>query len=139
MTAKEYLSQAWSIKTRLEVMADQLAFLKSTALYVTSQYSDMPKSGIRNIHKNEDAIVRILDYEEQMRKQYALLDEINETINSVSNATSQAILVKRYLGHNTWDEIVKTIYISRSHVFELHKAALIEIDKLILKRTVSHE
>ena len=137
MTAKEYLSQAWSIRIRLEAMAEQLEFLKSTAQYIVPQYSDMPKPATPNIHKNEDAIIRVITYKERMEKQFAKLDEINETINSVSNPTSQAILVKRYIGRNTWDEITSAVYVSRSHAFELHNAALAEIEKLIQKRTVS--
>ena len=139
MTAKEYLSQAWAIKNRLEAMVEQLAFLKSTAMYTTTQFSDMPRPCTQNIRKNEDAIIRVLNYEERIQKQYAKLDEINATINGLSDSTAQAILSKRYLGHNTWDEIASALYISRSRVFELHNAALAEIEKTGLNRTVLDE
>lgn len=139
ISAKEYLMQAQSIKMRLEAMAEQLAFLKSATQYLSPQYSDMPKTSTKNIHKNEDAIVRVLEYEEKMRKYHAKLNEINEAIDSVSNPTAQAILAKRYLGRNIWDEIAQLLYISRSRVFELHNAALIEIENTILNRTVSDE
>ena len=139
MTAKEYLSQARSIKIRLGAMAEQLEFLKSAAVYVSPQLSDMPKPASTNIHKTEDAIIRVVEFENRMMKQYVLLDEINETISNVSNPTAQAILVKRYIGCGSWDEIACALYVSRSRVFDLHKAALDEIEKIILNRTVLDE
>ena len=139
MTAKEYLNQAWSIKIRLEAMSEQLAFLKSAALCITPQYSDMPRPATRNVHKNEDAIIRVMDFEERLRKQYDKLDEINETISGVSDPTAQRILAKRYFKRNTWNGIARQLYLSRSRVFALHNAALDEIQKKGLNRTVLDE
>jgi DNA-directed RNA polymerase specialized sigma subunit len=139
LSAKDYLSQAWEIKIRLEAMAEQLEFLKAAAVYVSPQFSDRPKTASRNIHETEDAVIRILEFQERMDKQYVKLNEINEMINSVSRPAAQAILVKRYLGGNTWNEISKSLHISRSRIFELHSAALAEIEKSVLNRTVSDE
>ena len=111
-------------------MAEQLEFMKSTAMYFSPQYSDMPKPS-QNIRKTEDAIIRVLDCEERIRKQHAKLDEINETINSVSNPTAQAILVKRYLGGKTWVEIAQEMYISERHTRRVHNDGLAEVDRLL--------
>ena len=129
MNGKEYLSQAAAIKTRLETMAEQLKFLKSTALYNSPQYSHAPGTGQRNIHKHQDTIAEAIDFEAEIKKQYAQLDEINQTINSLSNPTAQSILVKRYLGRNTWKEIAAAVYVSRSSIFAIHNAALAEIER----------
>jgi DNA-directed RNA polymerase specialized sigma subunit len=139
MTAKEYLSQAARITARLKVMAEQLEYLKAAAAYVVTQFSDMPKPATRNIHKSEDAIVRVIDFEDAMRRLFATLEEITAVINSVSDTTAQAILTKRYLAANTWEQISRELYVSRSRVFELHTAALAEIEKSGLNRTVSDE
>jgi len=131
MTAKEYLSQARSIKIKLEAMAEQLAFLKSTALCIVPQYSDTPKPATQNIRKNEDAVIRVMDYEERIRKQYAKLDEITSVINAVSDPSMQVVLTKRYFGHEKWREIATDLYISTAHVYRLHNTALDEVEKLI--------
>jgi DNA-directed RNA polymerase specialized sigma subunit len=128
MTAKDYLSQAWSIKIRLDAMVEQLKFLKSAAEHISPRLSDTPTQS-RNIHRAEDAYVRVMEFEERMHEQYVKLNEISEAINSVSDPTAQAILVRRYLGRNTWDEIVCAVHVSRSHVIRLHIAALAEIEK----------
>lgn len=80
MTAKEYLSQAQAIKTRLAAMSEQLKFLRDAAEYVGPYIRDMPKPS-RNIHKTEDACIRVIAFEERMDAQYAKLTEISETIN----------------------------------------------------------
>jgi len=130
MTAKEYLSQAWKIKTRLEAMKEQLDFLKSTTTNIASQPAGNPVSGTKNIHKTEDAIIRYIDYEERMKKQRAILDEINTAINNVSHPTAQVILVKRFLKNMSWDKISDELYISNSQVYRLYKEALDEIKKM---------
>jgi len=139
MRAKEYLAQARSIKIKLEAMSEQLEFLRQVAKYVSPQLSDMPRAATRNVHKGEDAMVRVMEFEARMMEQYAVLDEINEAINSVSNPMAQAILAKRYLGRGTWDEIASALYISRSHLFSLHNDALAEIEKTRLNWTVLDE
>ena len=131
MTAKEYLSQAWDSKMRIEAMKEQLAFLKSAATNISSHPTSSPVSGTKNIHKTEDAIIRFIDYEDQIKKQYAKLDEITSTINSVKDLTAQVILIRRYLSRERWNKIACTLYMSSAQVFRLHNEALAEIEKLI--------
>lgn len=135
MTAKEYLSQAWPVKIQLEAMAEQLEFLKSAVEYINPRSSGLPKPS-RNIHRFEDACVKAMDLENRIKERLGKLSEINETINNVSSPVSQAILVKRYLVHNTWDEIASTLCVSRSHVIRLHIEALAEVENLIRNETV---
>jgi hypothetical protein len=139
MTAKEYLSQAARITAKLKAMSEQLEYLKAAAEYISPQWSDMPRPATRNVHKSEDAILRVMDFEDRMHDLFGLLEEITSVINSVSDTTAQAILTKRYLAANTWEQISRELYISRSHVFELHNAALAEIEKSRLNQTVSDE
>jgi len=120
-------------------MTEQLAFLKSTAQYLAPQFHHAPASNPPNVHRQEDRIIHVLDYEEQIKKLYDKLAEVSAAINSVSNPTAQAILVKRYLGRGSWDEIVNEVHISRSRMFELHNAALAEIENSGLNRTVLDE
>jgi DNA-directed RNA polymerase specialized sigma subunit len=139
MTAKKYLSQAARITAKLKVMAEQLEYLKSASECIPAQMSDMPRPATRNIHKNEDAIVRVMDFEIRMRDLFSQLEEITAAINGVSDTSAQAVLTKRYLIGNTWETISRELYVSRSRVFELHNAALAEIEKSRLNRTVLDE
>ena len=126
MTAKEYLSQAPRISIRLKAMAEQLEHLKSVAEYLGVQYSDMPKSP-RNLCKNEDAVIRVLEMEGRMNIEFAHLAEINDTIEEMTDPQQQAILVKRYISEKPWETIASELNISVRHVQRLHNDALDEV------------
>ena len=128
MTAKEYLSQAWKTMMRVESMTEMLAVLKSAAEYPPACAPDMPKSTTRNIHKNEDAIIRVLDLEERIRAERVKLDGIIAVIANISDPTTQAIIVKRYIDRKTWNEIAEEIYISLRQVHRFHQCILDEMD-----------
>ena len=61
MTAKEYLSQAFRIDQRINSKLAQVASLNDLATKATSVFNDMPGRPNRNIHKMEDAILKIID------------------------------------------------------------------------------
>ena len=131
MTAKEYLHQARNIQIKLGAMAEQLQFLKAAAEQVTPQYSDTPKSTTRNIHKSEDAIIRVLDFEQRMKEQYDMLTEINDTVDKLQDPLQRTVLVKRYFSVKTWREIALETYYSERTIRYIHTAALAEVRKLI--------
>lgn len=60
MTVKKYLSQAYKIDNDINSKLEQVASLRDLATKATSTMSDMPGSLNRNIHKMEDAIVKII-------------------------------------------------------------------------------
>jgi len=131
MTAKEYLLQINRIETRLKTMAEQLICLKAAAEYIMPSFSDMPKSATRNIHKNENAIIRVVEWKQKMETEYERLADINATINAVPDPQLQSLLVKRYVGGASWDTIARELYVGSSRVYQLHKAALAEVEKII--------
>ncbi|MCL1964925.1 MAG: hypothetical protein FWF69_07675 [Firmicutes bacterium] len=128
MTAKQYLSQIRSLKIRIAAMAEQIEFLRAAAECVTTTYSDMPRPATRNIHKNEDAIIRVLDMEERMRGAFNRLTEINEAIESLSDPTLHSLLVKRYVRGERWEQIAADLFVSIRQVHRLHQAALDKIE-----------
>ena len=131
MTARQYLSQARNIKIRLVAMAEQLEFLKSAAEYVVSEFSDMPQPAARNIYKNADAIIRVMDYEDKIKAQYDKLTEISDLVDKLEDAMRRTVLVKHYFSGRTWREVaVETSYCERT-VRNIHTAALAEVEKLL--------
>lgn len=131
MNAKEYLSQARCIKMRLETMREQLAFLKSASEYSGPMYNDMPKTANRSIHKNEDAVIRVIEKQEQIKAVQLRLDEIIATIDCVKDPTRQAILVKRYLSNKTWDSIARELFISERHTRRMYWKAIAEVEEIL--------
>ena len=81
IAAKNYLMRAYRIDNRINSKLDQIAALNDLATRATSNISDMPGSPNRNIHKLEDAIVRIVD----------LQNEIGSDVNSLLEIKSQIV------------------------------------------------
>lgn len=134
MTAKEYLSQARRIRTRLEAMSEQLVFLKAAAEYTSPCISDMPK-GPRNIHRTEDAYIRVMEKEEQIKAAQETINEIVVVIGMVTDPTQEALLSKRYLTNKTWCEIIHELHYGHTRIHEIHNAALAVVEGILKERT----
>lgn len=128
MTAKEYLSQAFRIDQRINSKLAQVASLNDLASRATSVFNDMPGSPNRNIHKMEDAIVKIIDLESEINAEIdQLVDlkvEIRDTIKKVGKIEYQTLLEKRYLCFQTWEQIAVDMGYELRWVYRLHNKAL---------------
>ena len=130
VNAKEYLEQASKITIKLKAMSDQLAYLKSAAEYISPSFDDMPHSSSTNVHKTEDSILCIISFKGKMEAEYKKLQEVNDTVNSVSDPELQQILVKRYIGNKKWKDIAHDLFICERQVRRLHEKALSEITRI---------
>lgn len=132
MTAKEYLSQAYKIDNDINSKLEQVASLRDLATKATTTMSDMPGSPNRNIHKMENAIIKIVDLEDEINSDIneliSLKADITHMIKRVSNRQERTILEKRYLCFDTWEQISVDMGYSIQHTFRLHDKALREVD-----------
>ena len=131
MTAKQYLSQIRYIKLRIGSLTSQMECFRSIAEYSSPQWSDMPKPATRNIHKNEDAIIRVLEWEGKIKKETDRLAKVNTTIAQVADPILQSLLVKRYVENHTWETIARDLSYSLPQTYRLHGTALIAIERMI--------
>ena len=135
MTAKQYLSQIRRIKMRVAALSEQLACMKEVAGLASSVISDLPRSPNRNIYKLENEVIKQLEWEEKIEGELNRLEEINATIAAVADPTLQTLLVKRYVGGETWEKIATDLFVSIRHVYRFHDEALAEIRKLAVDVT----
>lgn len=109
----------------------QIAALNDLATRVTSNISDMPGSPNRNIHKLEDAIVRIVDLQNEIGSDVNSLLEIKsqivESIKQVTDPEGQVVLEERYLCYAKWEDIASELGYTVRQIFRVHDAALKEI------------
>ena len=132
MTAKEYLSQAYKIDNDINSKLEQVASLRDLATKATTTMSDMPGSPNRNIYKIENAVVKIMELEDEINSDIneliSLKADITHMIKRVTNRQERTILEKRYLCFDTWEQISVDMGYSIQHTFRLHDKALREID-----------
>ena len=135
MTAKEYFSQAYKIDNDINSKLEQVASLRDLATKATTTMSDMPGSPNRNIHKMENAIIKIVDLEDEINSDIneliSLKADITHMIKRVTNRQERTVLEKRYLCFDTWEQISVEMGYSIQHTFRLHDKALREIDEFL--------
>ena len=131
MTAKEYLSQALHLDHRIDSKIDQIASLEALATKCTSTITGMPRNPSTSQSTMADAVCKIIDLQELLRKDMmALVDkkrEIMGVINAIDNDEYKTLLEKRYLCFMTFEQISVNMGYSMQHTFRLHDKALQKI------------
>lgn len=93
MKAKEYVSQAFYLDKRIKAKERQIDWLKSHALYVSPQISDLPKASPAHRSAIEEAVVRIVEIETEVNNGIAQLmklkKEIGESIHSAGGVAER--------------------------------------------------
>ena len=133
MKIKEYLMQAYRIDQRINSKLEQIGALHDLATKATVTYSDMPKSPNRSGSRIEDAIIKIIDLEDEINKDIdRLVDlktDITHLIKNLDSHEYQIILEQRYLCFKSWEQISVDLGYSIQHTFRLHDAALTELER----------
>lgn len=128
MTAKEYLSQAFSLDRRINCKLEQVGRLRELAEKATQTLSDMPGSATRNTHRMEDTIVKMLTLENEINddidKLIDIKSEITHMIKRVPNPEEQTLLEWRYLCFKTWEQISVDTGYTLQNLYKLHAKAL---------------
>ena len=131
MTAKEYLSQALHLDHRIDSKIEQIASLNALATKCTSAITGMPHNPSPSQSTMADAICKIVDLQELLKKDLSeLVDlkrEIMAVIDGVGNDKYKALLEKRYLCFQPFEQIAVNMGYSIQHTFRLHDKALKEI------------
>lgn len=134
MNVKDYLLQAYRLDQRINSKIEQISVLNELATKATAALNNMPSGRSRNIHRSEDLIMKILDLENEIKKDMEELVErktnIVHLIKKVDNPDYQLILESRYLSYETWDQITMDLGYSIQHTYRLHDNALKNIQLL---------
>ena len=133
MTVKDFLNQAHRLDQRINSKLEQIGALHDLATKATVTYSDMPKSPNRSGSRIEDAIIKIIDLEDEINKDIdRLVDlktDITHLIKNLDSHEYQIILEQRYLCFKSWEQIAVDMGYSIQHTFRLHDAALTELER----------
>jgi DNA-directed RNA polymerase specialized sigma subunit len=135
MNAKEYLSQARFLDARINAKIKQLDGLNTLATNATSVLSGMPHSPNRGTSKLETIIVKIVDLQEEINHDIDELVDLKRAIvtliKQIPSDEQQAVLEKRYLNYQPWEQISVDMGYSSQHIFRIHNDALEVCDRLL--------
>ena len=132
MKAKEYLSQARLLDQRINIRLEQVTSLRNLAAKASSTLSDVAPSSMRNIHRMEDIIMKIIDLENEINADIDdLVDlkrEIIAAIHSIRDVEYRTVLELRYLCFKPWEQIAVEMDCGIDNVYKLHQKALKKLE-----------
>ena len=133
MKIKEYLMQAYRIDQRINSKLEQIGALHDLATKATVTFSDMPRNPNKGKSKIEDAIIKIMELEDEINhdidKLVDLKTDITHLIKNLDSHEYQIILEQRYLCFKSWEKISEDLGYSIQHTFRLHDAALTDLER----------
>ena len=135
MTAKEFISQISRLESHISAKKQRIAALRCMATSVGPNYTGMPHNPSKSVSPMADAVCKIIDLEEEVRKdEYRLQSKrlfFLELIGQIECPDYQTILIKRYIEQLNWEDISHTLFFTKRWVFTLHGRALLELDALL--------
>jgi hypothetical protein len=141
VTSKEFLSQYISAGGEIEALIEERQRLRSLAEKTTMGFENdggAPRS--RNADKIPEAVEKIMEIEEEIGNRVASLATIRikiySTICKVPDGKLRVILLKRYIGNESFEKIAMDTNFTYNHIVKnLHPQGLDEVDK-ILKESI---
>jgi hypothetical protein len=141
MTAKEYLSQYISAGEEIKALCYELERVKSISEKVTVSFeSDGGASGSVNVDKIPAMIEKIIEIEKEIGERITALAilriDIYNTICKVKNGKLRVILLKRYIGNESFERIAMDTNFTYNHIVKnLHPQGLDEVEKILEEST----
>lgn len=133
MTAKQHLSRYQEINREIDALVEDCDRLRSLAeRVVCGQLDSMPKSAnpdpsAQFTRAIEQIIAKEAEIDRRIEAMMVVRDEIEVTIETVSDATLRTLLRYRYICGWTWERIAVEMDYSYMHICRLHGKVLSEI------------
>ena len=135
MTAREYLSQARMIDSRINSKLVELQRTRELATRATGTVSDMPRNPTPDLQQMESRVVKIVDLKKEINAEIdELVDlkrDIRELIAQIRKPEYRTVLELRYLGMKTWPDISEEMQCSARTIYRFHNSALRVADRLL--------
>jgi DNA-directed RNA polymerase specialized sigma subunit len=137
MAPKEFLQQYQDANHQINAKLDQIHRLRELATKTTqSLIPDRVQSSAAQ-DKVSVIVGKIVDMEHEVDLQIDHLQEIKHkieaAIRTVPNAKQRAVLTRRYINGQTWEQIAVDLNISYQWVCELHGRALQKISEQLIE------
>ena len=144
MTAKEYLNRYITAGGEIEALIEERQRLRSLAEKTTVSFeNDGSAPGTRSTDKLPEAVEKIMEIEEEIGKRVSALAimrlDIYNTICKLPDGKSRVLLLKRYIGGESFERISTDMGYTYNHVIkDLHPKSLAEVDKILCNPIESH-
>lgn len=134
MTAKEYLEQVKEIDSKIKRLASLKERLKE-CMYSSAGSPEGERVQVsRNIDKFGSLYARIDNIEREINERKEEMTDLRVKlaldIDELSDFIQKQVLINRYIYLKSWQEISAKIGYTKGYIFQLHKEALKEFEKI---------
>lgn len=124
---KQKLRSAYALQKLLEAEYMQLQNMRDNANKITPTYSLAP-GGVSGGQRIENAVIKIADLENSIRedveKLVAAIAEVWQLIACIEAPLLRAVMYKRYLCYQKWEQIAADLGYGLRGILKLHGKAL---------------
>ncbi len=135
LDAKQYLQRVRLYDSRINAKLEELQHAREMALRITPTLKRDAAAGNGAQDKLAEAVAKIIDLETEINKDIdryiAAKQEIGAVIDRLSDPDQFRVMHKRYVQHETWEQIACETGFSYRWVCTLHGRALREIEKIL--------
>ena len=134
MKVIDYLNRAYHLDQQIACKLEQVSRLRSLTQKVTASYGDGSSSHAHNNSSMEDAIVRLVDAEDELATKVIELVGLvwcDVDGDRVPDSLYKLVLEKRYLCFMTWERIAADMNWTYRWTLSVHGKALREVEKLL--------
>lgn len=132
---KEFLLRAEIMERRIDAALRKVELFRSLAERVTAHWGKESVSHSRNVSANEDAIIQLMEAEEQLKQLCAeygvVVSEITAVLASLESREDERLLSDVFLEHQSWEQIAAREHVTKSCVYKRCGRALDELERIL--------
>lgn len=132
---KEYLLRAEAMERRIDAALQKVELFRSLAQRITAKLDQEQVSHSRNVSANEDAIIQLMEAEEQLKQLCAeygnIVSEITAVLAALENREDERLLSDVFLKHHSLEQIAAREHVTKSCMYKRCDRAIDELEKMI--------
>lgn len=132
---KAFLLRAEIMERRIDAALRKVELFRSLAERVTAHWGKESVSHSRNVSTNEDAIIQLMEAEEQLKQLCAeygdVVSEITAVLASLESREDERLLSDVFLKHHSLEQIAAREHVTKSCMYKRCDRALDELERII--------
>lgn len=132
---KEFLLRAEAMERRIDAALRKVELFRSLTERVTSHWGKESVSHSRNVSANEDAIIQLMEAEEQLKQLCAeygvVVSEITAVLASLESREDERLLSDIFLKHQPLEQIAAREHVTKSCVYKRCDRALDALERVL--------
>ena len=133
---KEFMLRALVLERRIDAALRKVELFRSLAERVTAHWGKESVSHSRNVSANEDAIIQLMEAEEQLKQLCAeygdVVSEITAVLAALENREDERLLSDIFLKHQPLEQIAAREHVTKSCVYKRCDRALKALEELLV-------